>query len=144
MHAIIEKKVERSPMAERMQERRVCERFFIPGAVINYKEESFLFSRKYVEDAFPVSDISRGGVGFLCNAPLKIDADVTMKIIIPGGGAPLILKGRVRWILLNPEKSYKYQIGVQFAPYGEKRGENDLEILQRIIALETQFLKGPG
>ena len=130
-------------MAERIEERRACERFIVPGAVINYKEEGLFFSGKYLEDAFPVSDISRGGVGFLSNAPLKIDADVTMKIIIPGEGAPLILKGRVRWISLNPGKSYKYQIGIQFAAYGKHRGDNDHEILRRIIALEKQFLKGP-
>jgi len=55
----------------------------------------------------------------------------------------LILKGLVRWIQINPEKSYKYQIGIQFAPYDKNRGNNDHEILQKMIALEKQFLKGP-
>lgn len=130
-------------MGDRKEERRACERFIVPGAVVNYREEGVLFSGKYIEEAFPVFDVSRGGVRFLSNFPLKIGAKVTAKITIPGGEAPLILKGRVRWISTNPEKSYKYQIGIQFAPYGKNRGDNDHEILQKIIAVEKQFVKGP-
>ena len=128
-------------MADRI-ERRACERFVVPGAVVNYKEEGFLFSGKDIEEAFPVFDISRGGVRFLSNSSLKIGAKVTVKIIIPGGAAPLIVKGFVRWRSINPGKSYKYQIGIQFAPYGKEKGDNDYEILQNIIELERRFLKG--
>jgi hypothetical protein len=36
------------------------------------------------------------------------------------------------------EKSYKYQIGVQFAPYGRQKGENPPALLE-ITALEERF-----
>ena len=130
-------------MGDRILEKRACERFIVPGAVVNYKGKGVLFSGKYIEEAFPIFDISRGGVRFLSNLSLKIGVKLTVKIIIPGGEEPLILKGLVRWIQINPEKSYKYQIGIQFAPYDKNRGNNDHEILQKMIALEKQFLKGP-
>lgn len=129
-------------MREGILERRACERFIIPGAVVNYRAEGFFFSGKYIEEAFPVFDVSRGGMRFLGNVSLKVDAKVTVKITIPDGEGPLILKGWVRWISINPEKSYKYQIGIQFAPYGSKIGNNSPEILQKMIALEEQYLRG--
>ena len=129
-------------MGDRIQERRACERFIVPGAVVNYKEKGVFFSGKYVEDAFPVCDISRGGMSFLSNLSLKIGVKLTVKIIIPGWEEPIILKGVVRWIQTNPEKSYRYRIGIQFSPYGKNRGDNGHEIFQKMIALEKQFLKG--
>ncbi len=127
-------------MADRI-ERRACERFVVPGAVVNCREEG-LFSGKDIEETLPVFDISRGGVRFLSNSSLKIDSRVTVRIIIPGNEAPLVLKGFVRWRSINPGKSYKYQVGIQFAPYGKEKGDNDYGILESIIALEKRLLKG--
>lgn len=129
-------------MGDRMIERRACERFIVPGAVVNYRTEGFFFSGKYTEEASPVFDVSRGGLRFLGNSFLQVDAKVTVKISIPDWEAPLVLKGRVRWTSINTDKSYKYQIGIQFAPYGKSQGNNAPAILQRIIALETEYLKG--
>ena len=131
-------------MADTAKERRACERFVIPGAIVHYREEGFLFSGKYSEDAFPVVDISRGGLRFLSNFAPKIAAKVALKVIFPGREAPLLLKGRVRWTSTNPGKSYKYQTGVQFAPYGGNRGDNDHSTLQEIIALEEKFRQRSG
>jgi PilZ domain len=128
-------------MADTTKERRACERFVIAGATVHFREEGFLFSGKYHEEAFPAVDISRGGLRFLSNFPLKIAARVTLKVMIPGREDPLLLKGRVRWTSTNPGKSYKYQTGVQFAPYGSNRGDNDPATPQDIIALEEKFAK---
>jgi hypothetical protein len=131
-------------MVDSVKERRACERFIIPGAIVNYRKEGFLIPSKYIAEPLPVIDLSRGGVRFLSNFFLKVNTNVKLKIIVPDARVPVVLKGRVRWISTNPEKSYKYQIGIQFAAYGKKRGDNDHEVFQKIISLETKFLKKIG
>jgi len=126
-------------MAER-PERRACERFVIPWAKASYRVEGFISSGHFTEDLFPVVDISRGGLRLLTDSLLKAEAKVFLKIFIPGDADELDLKGRVTWVALNPERSYKYQVGIQFAPYGEKKGENSPEVLTRLKTLEEKFL----
>lgn len=121
-------------------ERRTCIRFEIPGATISYKKKSFLPPKEaYAEEFCPVLDMSRGGIRFLSQKPLKIDSNILLKISIPGEKIPLMQKGRVRWSSFNPGKSYKYQIGIQFNVYGEKKDQNYPGNLTKIIALEQKF-----
>jgi len=122
-------------------ERRACPRFEIPGATVSCKKGMIFFSKKeYPEEYFPVLNISRGGILFLNQKRLNINSKITMKISIPEEGVSLILKGQVRWAALNVGMSYKYQIGVQFNPYGEKKGQNSPSALEKIITLEKKFL----
>ncbi len=110
-------------MSDKGIERRLCQRFKIPGATISYTRQKLLFSPKGFDEEFcPVLDISRGGVRFLTQKPLKFKAKVVLQISIPGERIPLNLKGHIRWSSFNPGKSYKYQAGVQFNAYGEKKG----------------------
>lgn len=129
-------------MEEKRLERRACQRFNIPGATASYAKEKVALRKKevYSEEFCPVVDISRGGVQFLTQKPLKYQTRLTLKISIPGERVPLTLKGEVRWTALNPGKSYKYQIGVQFYPYGEKEDQNYPGNLVKIIALEQKFV----
>ena len=131
-------------MSEKGVEQRLCQRFKIPGATVSYKRERWLISPKGFEQEFcPVLDISRGGVRFLTQKPLKFKALVDLQISIPGERIPLNLKGHVRWSSYNAGKSYKYQAGVQFNPYGEKKSQNYPGALVKIIALEQKFIE-PG
>lgn len=121
-------------------ERRTCIRFEIPGATLSYKKDKALLPEtKYGEEFCPILDISRGGLRFLTQENLKINSNVTLKISLPGERVPLVMKGQVRWSAINAGKSYKYQIGVQFNPYGEKKGQNYPGALVKIIALEQKF-----
>lgn len=128
-------------MSENSIERRTCLRFEIPGATISYKLDSLLPSSqgKYGEEFCPVLDISRGGLRFLSQKNFKLNQRLHLKISVPGERIPLTLKGRVRWAATNPGKSFKYQIGVQFSPYGEKKGQNYPGTLVKVIALEQKF-----
>lgn len=130
-------------MAER-PERRACERFVIPWATASYKVEGFISSGHFTEDLFPVVDISRGGLRLLTNSLLKVEARVTLMILIPGDAVALDLRGKVNWVAPNLEKSFKYQVGIQFAPYGENKGENSLEVFKRLKAIEERFLGVKG
>ena len=113
-------------------EKRECIRFEIPGATISYK------FKEHIEEFSPVTDISRGGIKFQGKKSLDINAEVTLKISIPGERVPLILHGKVQWISYI-EKKDQYEVGVQFNPYGEKEGQNYPGNLVKIIALEQKF-----
>lgn len=127
-------------MEPREMERRLCVRFEIPGATVSYKKKSLLSTKEDFDEEFcPVLDISRGGLRFLCQNALKINSRVTLMISIPGEKIPLTQKGVVRWSSFAVGKSYKYQIGVQFNPYGEKKDQNYPGNLVKIIALEQKF-----
>jgi len=131
-------------MSDKGIERRLCQRFKIPGATISYTRQKLLFSPKGFNEEFcPVLDISRGGVRFLTQKPLKFKAKVVLQISVPGERIPLSLKGHIRWSSFNPGKSYKYQAGVQFNAYGEKKDQNYPGSLVKIIALEQKFIE-PG
>ncbi len=121
--------------------RRACKRIKIEGATVTYKEGRFFFSKKqYVEEFYPIVEISRGGVRFLGKKLFTISSKVSIKISIPEESSPLILKGKVRWTSLNPAMSYKYQIGIQFDPFAWKKGCNHPEVLEKIMKLEQKFL----
>jgi len=121
-------------------ERRAHKRFSVPGATVSVKLEKFFFSRRrYVEEFFPVIEISRSGIRFVGQRLLSTASKVSLKIAIPEQNSPLVLKGRIRWASSSPMANYKYQFGVQFNPYGKKRGLNDPEILEKIIMLERRF-----
>jgi hypothetical protein len=59
---------------------------------------------------------------------------------VPGDPSPLKMDGIVRWAAPNIGQSFKHQIGVQFAPYGDKKGMNYPGTLVKIIAYEQKFL----
>jgi hypothetical protein len=127
-------------MEDKGMERRACSRFEIPGATVSYKEKKLFFSKKEITEEYtPVLDLSRGGLRFLGQELLKNKRRVSLIISIPDEGIPLSLKGRVLWTSFNPGKSYKYQIGIQFDPYGEKKEQNSPEDLAKLITLEQKF-----
>jgi len=128
-------------MTDENLEKRTCLRFRIPGATVKYKsEKKFLKKHDYIAAFCPLLDLSRGGIRFLAQELLKFESHVEMKISIPGEASPLVIKGLVRWYSPNAGKSYKYQIGVQFLPYGESANHNYPGALTKIIALEQKFL----
>lgn len=128
-------------MGDKDIERRVCQRFVIPGATVSYrKERLFASTAKSDEEFCPVLDLSRGGVRFLTQKPLKFKSRVVIQLTVPGERVPFDILGRVRWSTFNTGKSHKYQAGVQFNPYGLEKGQNVPQTLTRIVALETKFV----
>jgi Tfp pilus assembly protein PilZ len=128
-------------------ERRLCQRFKIPGATVSYRIARLFMSRAGTDEEFcPVLDLSRGGIRFLTQKPLKFKSKVTIQLTVPGERVPIDLKGRVRWSTFNSGQSYKYQAGVQLNPYGLEKGQNVPQTLTRIVALESKFVEpdAPG
>jgi hypothetical protein len=118
--------------------KRNCKRFNIPGTTLHYKEKPFFFlAGKYSEDYYPVLNLSKGGAKFLCNHRLAPGTGITIKLDIPGSDqAPEIL-ANIKWISKNPEQSYRYQTGISFNSYGERKNENSMGILSFLEGLEA-------
>jgi len=119
-------------MDEKNPEKRGCKRFAVPGASASIK------AKEYTEEFSPVLDISRGGVKLLVKRPVPMGSELTIKISVPAERIPLTLIGVVKWISYDEQKK-KYGIGIQFNPYGVKKGQNYPGALVKIIALEQKF-----
>jgi Tfp pilus assembly protein PilZ len=117
--------------------KRSCDRFSIPGTTLCYKHKSFFLKKhSYSEDHFPVINMSRGGAKFLCNERLQAGKSIVIKVDIPGRNQQIEILADVRWISKNPEQSYRYQTGIAFNAYGNKKNENPMEILALFESLE--------
>ncbi|MBM3284887.1 MAG: PilZ domain-containing protein [Candidatus Aminicenantes bacterium] len=128
-------------MDESKIERRACVRFKIPGGTVSYQKKTLFFAKSgFIEEFCPILDISRGGVRFLSQNPLKPNTEVLLKISVPGERIPFTMKGAVKWTSPAEGKTYKHQVGVQFHPYGETKDQNLPGNLVKIIALEQKFL----
>lgn len=128
-------------MDESKIERRACVRFKIPGATVSYQKKSLFFAKPgFIEEFCPLLDISRGGVRFLTQNPVRPNTEVTVKISIPGERIPFSMKGVVKWSSSAEGKTHRYQVGVQFHPYGETKDQNLPGNLVKIIALEQKFI----
>ncbi|MGA2585991.1 MAG: PilZ domain-containing protein [Candidatus Aminicenantales bacterium] len=128
-------------MDDESLEKRICVRFRIPDAEIRYKKEKFFIKRTdFIDEPLPMLDMSRGGIRFFSRELLKFDSIVTVKITVLEEKEPLILRGTVRWYMMNSDPTYKYQLGVQFLPYGEKKDQNSSQTLARIITLEQKYM----
>jgi len=127
------------PMAENGIERRTCIRFKIPGATVNYQKKSLFPKPGFIEEFCPVLDISRGGIRFLTQKMIKPDTEVTLRISVPGERIPFTMKGIVKWSAPSEGKSYPFQVGVQFHPYGMEKDQNLPQTMVKIMALEQKF-----
>lgn len=122
------------------EEKRLCQRFSIPGATVSYRKERWLGPKKDFDEEFcPLHNLSRGGVSFLCRSNLRQGLELTIQISIPGERVPLRLTGEVRMSSPQDNKTYPFKVGVQFRPYGKNKDQNYPGNLVKIIALEYKF-----
>ncbi len=120
--------------------KRSCERFNIPGTTLYYKcKPSFFKKHSYSKNYFPVIDLSKGGANFLCDERLQVGKSIIIKINIPGEAEQPEIFADVRWIAKNPEKSYRYQTGIAYSSYGNRKNENPAEILAFFKSLEKKI-----
>ena len=123
-------------------ERRICDRFELPGATVAYKKKGLLgFGKNMVENSCPLVEISYGGIRFLNQKSLGLSDRVIIEITLSEEKEPLTLKGQVTWCDPNPGQSYRFQTGIQFNPYGIQKDQNDAQILMVMKSLEGKLLK---
>jgi hypothetical protein len=122
-------------------EKRISQRFKIPGATVSYRKKRWLFKKKSLDEEFcPLQDLSRGGLRFACRRRLKSGTRLYLRLSIPGERAPLLLLGQVRWSSTSNNETFPYQTGIQFNIYGKKKGQNYPGNLVKIISLEQKFI----
>ncbi len=125
--------------------KRKCKRFTIPGTILYYKKKRIFFSdKRYSEDCFPVLDLSKGGASFLNNERLKPGIDLMVRIIFPEpmgfDNSPLKIFATTRWTSKNNEESYRFQTGISFYSYGNKKTQNSPELLRFFNKLECRYI----
>lgn len=127
-------------MVIKAKEKRDCFRFEIPGATLSYKKSGLLFSSPEYDDEYcPILDLSLGGIRFLTQKNLKVNTRIIMKVSYHENDGSFHLSGKVKWIMPNPGFSYRFQVGVQFNPYGDKEGLNSPEEFAKIKTLEGKY-----
>lgn len=124
------------------KEKRTCSRFEIPGATLSYKKTGFFSTSPNYEDEYcPILDLSLGGLRFLTQNNLKVNSKLSMKVSYHENDGTFYLLGKVQWTISNPGFSYKYQVGIQFNPYGDREGLNSSEEYSKIKSLELKYAK---
>ena len=118
-------------------EKRRCHRFEIPDAKAKYRKTGLLVLVKGLSKAHPVVNVSKGGVAFLCDETLGEGAKVSVQLLAPNE-PPLDMQGHVRWRGKAQGRSDSI-VGVQFAPFGEKKGHNSPAALDVLRRLETTY-----
>lgn len=126
-------------MAEGVQ-RRSCHRFEIPGATAEYKKAGLLAFVTGLSKAYPVANVSKGGVAFLCEEPFSKGQKLTVQLLAPQE-VPLKLHAEVRWQGRHQETGGAI-VGVAFAPFGPKMGQNSLEDLDVLRRFDEKYRKG--
>jgi Tfp pilus assembly protein PilZ len=128
-------------MKNKTDERRINERFKLKDAFVSYSLKKGVFFKKAYDEKYPVVEISRGGIRFYDEKPLKIDKEVVLKLYLPELDDPFTLRGKVVWASSSEDNDYKYQNGVQFFPFGPEQGFNPPEALDRIIKMEKETVE---
>jgi len=83
-------------VAQHFVERRKCRRFEMPGAKEKYKKTGLLAFRKGFSEAYPVVNVSKGGLGFVCEGRFGWSKKVMVQLPVPEE-TPWNLYARVRW-----------------------------------------------
>ncbi len=120
-------------------EKRACLRFEVPNGQTRYKKKGLLVLLSGYSEAYPVVNISKGGIAFECNEQIRRSTKLTVQLLAPHE-EPLELNAEVRW--QRRHAGDVAELGVQFAPFGAHRGWNSVEDLETLRRLEAQYGEG--
>ncbi|CAB5083523.1 hypothetical protein D3OALGA1CA_2763 [Olavius algarvensis associated proteobacterium Delta 3] len=123
------------------RERRTCVRFEVPDAMAQFRRKGFLEWRASFSEELPVVNISKGGLAFVCPSKMRKGKKMLVRLIVPQETSVDIL-GEVRW-QSQSEFFPRYLTGIQFAPYGKKRGGNAVDVLRFLEKLEDRYYNQP-
>ena len=109
-------------MPEKGMERRVCKRFKIPGATVSYRKHKLFSPKTGVDEEFcPVLDLSRGGLRFLTQKPLKFKSRITLHLSIPGERAPSTSRAGSAGRPSTPARATSTRPACSSTPTGSRR-----------------------
>ena len=61
-----------------------------------------------------INNISKEGVGILCDDAFNMGDDVEMEMMIPGDNMPVLFKGEVAWVADSSYNNARYKSGLKF------------------------------
>jgi hypothetical protein len=119
-------------------DRRTLIRFYKPGAVVRYKhkKKTGIFASYSEEEK--VFDLSKSGVAFPMEHPLKFGQSVILKVSFPDGKT-LRLKGHVRW-QNREQRGNNFITGIQFSAFGRNEDYNSPKALEYLRSLQGQSM----
>ena len=119
--------------------KRKTGRFEIPGGKGRYKKTGLLVLVKGFSAAYPVVNVSKGGLAFVCDEELHQGMKVMVQLLAPSEN-PLHLYARVRW---RGRRGHRSDVlaGVEFMPFTGRRGQNSLEALDVLRRLDAKYGK---
>ncbi len=125
-------------------EHRSCLRFTIPGAAVSYRKVGFWRRDHGFPDVrYPVADLGKGGLSFFTNNPPELESRVAIALILPKNETAAILEGKIIYsIPRGAGLSSRFRVGVEFAPFAERRGFNSLRSLDVLDKLEAIYAAG--
>ena len=118
---------------------RTCRRFEIPGAEGKYKKMGLLVLRKGFSEIYPVINLSKGGLAFLCNRKLNEGDRVVVQLQVPDE-TTMDLKSIVTNQRLWTDGE-SIVTGVKFMPFGKRSTSNPMEMLDILRALDAKYGK---
>ncbi|MEA3428898.1 MAG: PilZ domain-containing protein [Thermodesulfobacteriota bacterium] len=124
-------------MVQGVKKRR-ARRFEIPGGKVRYKKTGLLVLFKGFSTAYPVVNVSKGGLALVCEEKLDQGKKVMVQLLAPNE-KPLNLHARLRW--RGSTDSGDMLLGVEFMPFTGRRGHNSFEELDVLRRLDVQHGK---
>ncbi|MFC1866702.1 response regulator [Thermodesulfobacteriota bacterium] len=118
-------------------DKRRCRRFEIPGATGKCKKTGLHVLLKGFSKAYPIVDISKGGLSFTCEETLKKGQKITVQLLAPNE-PPLNLRSMIRRVGLSALNKDN-MVGVVFMPFGNRSGGNPTEALNVLRRLDEQY-----
>ncbi len=116
-----------------------CEPFEVEGAVARVKPAGVIGAiTGYPRKRHAVLNVSKGGLAFESEEPYKRSQKVMVLLYLPDRDEPLEFRSKVRWQkgLLGQQL---LTVGVQFDPFGQRRGQNAVDALDTLRELEAEF-----
>ena len=124
-------------MGSDLKDKRKSERFKIPKAKVRYKKTSLLNTRQNLSPAFPLLNLSTGGMAFKSREKFNQNEKILVQLMVPKHPS-LNLRASVRWQGKTDSSGTRF-IGVKFMPFRNTSGLNSLESLNVLKKLEEQY-----
>ena len=118
-------------------EKRRCRRFQVSGALGIIKKIDSPAILKGFSKAYPVWDVSKGGLTFSCSESLKKDLKIILQLVIPGEPV-LDLLSIVRRVG-QPDSNGNRLCSIKFIPFGNSSDNNSIETLNVLRMLDEKY-----
>lgn len=122
---------------EKCVERRKCRRFEVPEAQVRFRKNGLFIFSNGLSKEYPVLNMSKGGLAFECDENFVKNEKLTVRLLVPDE-ISLDLRSLVRWKGWSQSHGSQF-VGVEFKPFGNRRGWNPLEALDRLRLLDAEY-----